>query len=262
MNDFHPRRPTPFQASRQNLNSPDHTSATDPASPDTMPDQLIVSKPVSVDNQRPADAGQTLPVPDSWITRTEAQERLSLVGIDLDSRRIRHLCARNQLESTKSRNEKNQPQYFINPTSLDQYIAKNRPADQSGTSPYKSDAYPDIVPDEVLERVEKPDPANAGANDFAPDRNAGQMGEGELVPKAQLDQALETIEFLKEEVRDARQLKRDLKTISSEMLETFSRVATHRQLPDNSPQLHRYQTPVEVNERRAGEYVPNASDGV
>ena len=195
--------------------------------PDTTPDKQNLTFLDEGQEPDPAPSGQTATVPDGWITRTVAQEQLALAGIELDSRRIRHLCARNELESVKVKNEKNQPQYFINPASLVEYIDKNRPAHQSGISPDK----PPIMPDEEIKVVEEPNPAPSGQTHIVPDQQLDPNRAGEWVPKEQLEQALETIEFLKEEIRDSRQLKRDLKEISSEMLETFTKVATNRQLP-------------------------------
>lgn len=176
-------------------------------------------------------------VPDGWITRAVVQERLHLAGIEIDSRRIRHLCARNQLESVKVRNERNQPQHFINPVSLSDFIAENRPAGLSG-SPL---LVPDRSPDKEHEKVEATERGQSGTYTRVPESGTGF----DVVPKAQLDQALETIEFLKEELRDSRQLKRDLKEISSEMLETFSLVASGRQLSQGE-HVQRQREPVDV----------------
>ena len=193
--------------------------------------------------------------PDGWITRPVAQERLELAGIHLDGRRIRHLCARNELESFRGRNEKNQPQYFINPVSLDEYIAKSRPADLSGNMPDQTAHVPDKDPAHPTENVEKNNPEPSGQNpanpDSSPDENhqngsnvspvqSGQMPDGEWVPKAQLDQALEMIEFLQEEVRHARTAKSDTARIANRMLETLETLAVGGRLgpaPEPKPDI-------------------------
>lgn len=224
MNLIPPRRTTPIFTPRA---VPDHPDSD--MRKDTQDDQ----------------SGQ---VPDEWITRSVAQERLELAGIHLDGRRIRHLCARNELENFRGRNEKNQPQYFINPASLDEYIAKNRPADLSG---YK----PDNIRAKEREKVGKIDPEPSGQKAIQPDNSpdkkqqnvsntnpalSGQMPDGEWVPKAQLDQALETIEFLKDEVRHARTYKSDTAQIANRMLETLETMAVGGRLgpaPEPKPDM-------------------------
>lgn len=206
-----------------------------PTKPDSLPDQQATQSSTDAGNIGTVLSGQASRVPDGWITRTMAQERFLLADVQIDSRRIRHLCARNELESVKVKNKKNQPQYFINPTSVDAYIVKNSPAPQSGTAT-KS---PDHDPAPLTKDAQSSSPARPAEFGASPDQNRTKVPEQiksiDMVPKAQLDQALETIEFLKEEIRDSRQLKRDLKEISSEMLVTFSTVATNRQLPTREP---------------------------
>lgn len=250
------RRQVRFRPSGSIETSPADFPVINPATRDTLPDQqaaspddkaLKVSQTVATPD--PAASGQTNFAPDGWITRPVAQERLSLAGIELDSRRIRHLCARNQLECEKVKNEKNQPQHFINPLSLDQFIAKSRPADVSGTNPATPDVQPnqkvvhlDTMPNEPPQTVVESDPAPSGQTHAMPDQSAGLIPAGEWVPRSQLDQAMAEIDFMREEIRDARQLKRDLKAISSEMLDTFARVAqsNSKQLPPDEPATVRY----------------------
>ena len=187
MNDtpFH-HQPDFHQSGSAPVN-PDEPSGIHPAMPENNPDQRPDEIQENVANIDPDLSGSITQVPDGWLTRTEAQERLSLADIEIDSRRMRHLCARNELESVKVKNEKNQPQYFINPASVEQYLSKNTHLVVEG----RNLVDPDNQPDHSPEPTQEPEPAASSQpepqlDQTTPEKLAGASSSARSISSASL----------------------------------------------------------------------------
>ena len=73
----------------------------------------------------------------TWISVPEVARRLSEAGLPRNKRTIRRYCERGDLECRKTENALHQPQYFIDPKSVEVYIAQQKSLmtaspDQSG----------------------------------------------------------------------------------------------------------------------------------
>ena len=73
----------------------------------------------------------------TWISVPEVARRLSEAGLPRNKRTIRRYCERGDLECRKTENALHQPQYFIDPNSVEVYIAQQKSLmtaspDQSG----------------------------------------------------------------------------------------------------------------------------------
>ncbi len=246
---FTPRRVRPpFGAG----GDPEPVRTDDPASGSDSPDDQTDQPDQITDqglNVEPAASGHLEDVPDDWITASVALERLMLAGLHFDGRKVRNLCSRNNLKNIKVKNERNQWQYFIDPQSLEAYIGNRKrdfPEELIRSQPDQfGSTDPDVRTTDKSEQQadgEKPDPAPSGQPDNRPEDN--RAGEGELVValRAQIKEQKEEIIFLREEVSDNRSFKRDLKDISSKMLDTFEAVATNRQIaaPAGEPEPATY----------------------
>ena len=182
---IHPAMPenNPDQNSKTAANVDPEPSGQVVIDPDQRPDEIQEN----VANIDPDLSGSITQVPDGWLTRTEAQERLSLADIEIDSRRMRHLCARNELESVKVKNEKNQPQYFINPASVEQYLSKNTHLVVEG----RNLVDPDNQPDHSPEPTQEPEPAASSQpepqlDQTTPEKLAGASSSARSISSASL----------------------------------------------------------------------------
>ena len=219
MNLIPPRRQIPFKPSGKISFHPASVLDSNPAMRDIVPEPKPAERQCAREEPSPAVSGYLRQVPDGWIPRPQAQERLLLAGIDLDSRRIRHLCARNDLENTKVRNEKNQPQYFISPASLEKYIEKMRPENLTGTAPDHSALYPGKEPDQKFKSVEVIDPAASGQHDV----NTALKGQGTNTSShaelARLREEIKGKDVLIDELRNEKaDMRLDLKTTRAAIL--------------------------------------------
>ena len=91
-------------------------------------DRLTVSDLTGQDAQVPTAA---------WISVPDVAQRLSTAGLPRNKRTIRRYCERGDLECRKTENALHQPQYFIDPRSVEVYIAQQKSLmttspDQSG----------------------------------------------------------------------------------------------------------------------------------
>ena len=196
-------------------------------SPETVPSPVLSTTP-EVKKSAP-ESSSDIAAPDGWIDRVQVEERLSLAGIELDDRRIRHLCTTGVLESIKARNERNQLQHFINPASVDQYISKHQPkvlrvnhASQvpdkaPDTSVVLPDRNPDInriAPDNDPAYVAKQVPASSGQVENAPDKP--EAGREVSVELAAARAEIEGYKALVSELRDDKKHLRDQLAQASE----------------------------------------------
>ena len=132
--------------------------------------------------------GHELPQPvATWISVPEVARRLSAAGLPRNKRTIRRYCERSDLECRKTENALHQPQYFIDPNSVEVYIAQQKPLmtaspDQSGLVRF--------APDEAGLEVQVEgtiDQAGHGTMPAGSVRSQpGQSGQGRVSPRGDL----------------------------------------------------------------------------
>ncbi len=222
-----------------------------PDAPEHNPDQKI-ENPVPL---VPRLSGSTSGIPDGWIDAPTALERLHFAGVFLNDRRVRMLCSREVLRSVKVKNERNQPQYFIDPASVEAYAMENGDPEGSRIIPPDS---PDYQPKPTDKSVTNADPDLPNREVDVPEQKPTGQGstvETELaVAKAQLEAKDEAIKELREDKRrlnDQLEKKEESNTqfrdyimqlaggtekISKEMLETLRTIALRVEAPKETPQ--------------------------
>lgn len=75
--------------------------------------------------QEPGLAGQP-DIPKHWISVPQASQLVAEAGLPRNKRTVRRYCERGELECLKTENALHQPQYFIDPESIREYIAQQK----------------------------------------------------------------------------------------------------------------------------------------
>ena len=93
-----------------------------PASAGSEPDNQPVKtdlEPVSEPTEVSEPSLRKEDVPTGWFDNQAAIDRLGFLGFDVPDRRVRSLCQHNSFECMSVLNDRNHPQYFIDPASVD-----------------------------------------------------------------------------------------------------------------------------------------------
>ena len=151
----------------------------------------------------PDPSGLALPGPMSaWISVGEASHLFSLAYMPRNNRTIRRYCERGDLECRKTENALHQPQYFIDPDSVETYIAQQKTMMSAAPGLPGSVR---AVPDES--RLDFASDGSGGQDDLAaiasgPARSQpGQSGQGRVSPRGDLvDQLQARLEDKDEEI--------------------------------------------------------------
>jgi hypothetical protein len=87
---------------------------------------------IEEDAAHPDTSGQP-DIPGHWVSVRKASHLLAQAAMPRNKRTIRRYCERGELECQKTENALHQPQYFINPASITEYIEQQKTL--SGFSP-------------------------------------------------------------------------------------------------------------------------------
>ena len=154
-----------------------------------------------------------LDVQRAWVSVPEVARRLSEAGLPRNKRTIRRYCERGDLECRKTENALHQPQYFIDPKSVEVYIAQQKSLmtaspDQSGLVRSAPDDAGLDYPAEGGEVQADLGAMSAGLARSQP----GPSGQGRVSPRGDLVDQLQAriedkdaeINFLREELKHRR----------------------------------------------------------
>ena len=194
------------------------------------------------DQTAPDMSGQASPeLPSAWVSVPKAARYFIEAGMPRNKRTIRRYCERGDLDCRKTENALHQPQYFIEPNSITNYIAQQRTllagdADMSGLSRTKPDqpAHARTEITEVLPAAENAD--TSGPARTAPDMSGQRRGSGtdQLVEqlKERLTDRDHEIEFLRGELLH----RRTTDTALHDVIAAFRANAEAQRLAAGSPE--------------------------
>ena len=127
-----------------------------------------------IDRAEPDTSGQLPPeVPDAWLSVPKVAHIFLVAGMPRNKRTIRRYCERGDLDCRKSENALHQPQYFIDPQSVETYIAQQRSLPAS---------------DPAMSGLSRTEPVTAGHDHIDPatssraDKHAGASGQSRTEP--------------------------------------------------------------------------------